>query len=131
MLYAIKADQNQNYLHVLVKHPADNHSPDKELGMFVLILNYLTLPIHVCSFHIWYPIEVCFGMSCRPFRYPLRSIPVHFGTLGSPLRPVSVLYEQQHDKTNKMTCAPSEDSDQPGHLPSLITLRCPHEERLG
>ena len=28
--------------------------------------------------------------------------------------------ELLHDKTNKMTCAPSEDSDQPGHLPSLI-----------
>ena len=25
-------------------------------------------------------------------------------------------------------CAPSKDSDQPGHLPSLISLRCPHEE---
>ena len=24
-------------------------------------------------------------------------------------------------------CAPSEDSDQPGHPPSLISLRCPHE----
>ena len=32
------------------------------------------------------------------------------------------------DKTNKMTCAPSEDSDQPGHLPSLISLHCPYEE---
>ena len=28
--------------------------------------------------------------------------------------------EPPHDKTNKMACAPSEDSDQPGHLPSLI-----------
>ena len=28
-------------------------------------------------------------------------------------------------------CAPSEDSDQPGHSPSLISLRCPHEESLG
>ena len=27
-----------------------------------------------------------------------------------------LLYEPYHDKTNKMTCAPSEDSDQPGHL---------------
>ena len=27
-----------------------------------------------------------------------------------------------HDKTNKMACAPSEDSDQPGHLPSLIRV---------
>ena len=39
--------------------------------------------------------------------------------------------EPPHDKTNKMTCASSEDSDQPGHLPSLISLRCPHEESLG
>ena len=31
-----------------------------------------------------------------------------------------LLYEPPHDKTNKMTCAPSEDSDQPGHPPSLI-----------
>ena len=28
------------------------------------------------------------------------------------------------DKTNKMTCVPSEDSDQPGHPPSLISLHC-------
>ena len=28
-------------------------------------------------------------------------------------------------------CAPSVDSDQPGHQPSLISLRCPHEESLG
>ena len=27
------------------------------------------------------------------------------------------LNELHHDKTNKMACAPSEDSDQPGHLP--------------
>ena len=34
------------------------------------------------------------------------------------------IYEPQHDKTNKMACAPSKDSDQPGHSPSLISLRC-------
>ena len=28
-------------------------------------------------------------------------------------------------------CAPSEDSDQPGHPPILISLCCPHEESLG
>ena len=39
--------------------------------------------------------------------------------------------EPPHDKTNKMACAPSEDSDQSGHLPSLISLHCPHEESLG
>ena len=30
-----------------------------------------------------------------------------------------------------MICAPSEDSDQPWHPPSLISLRCLHEETLG
>ena len=34
----------------------------------------------------------------------------------------SFTYEPPHDKTNKMTCAPSEDSDQPGHPPSLIRV---------
>ena len=32
------------------------------------------------------------------------------------------LKEPEHDKTNKMTCALSEDSDQPGHAPSLIRV---------
>ena len=43
----------------------------------------------------------------------------------------SLLYEPPYDQTNKMTSVPSEDSDQPGHPPSLISLRCPHEETLG
>ena len=31
-----------------------------------------------------------------------------------------------------MTCVPSEDSDQPGHPPSLIkNLHCPHEDTFG
>ena len=37
---------------------------------------------------------------------------------------VSILIEPEHIKTNKMTCTSREDSDQPGHLPSLISLRC-------
>ena len=40
-------------------------------------------------------------------------------------------FEPRHDKPNKMACAHSEDSDQPGHPPSLVSLRCPHEETLG
>ena len=32
----------------------------------------------------------------------------------------------QHDKTNKMAYAPSEDSDQPGHPPSLIRVFAVH-----
>ena len=40
--------------------------------------------------------------------------------------------EPRHDKPNKMICAPSEDSDQPGHPPSLISFRrCPPEANLG
>ena len=35
---------------------------------------------------------------------------------------ISLSNELPHDKTNKMTCAPSEDSDQPGHSPSLIRV---------
>ena len=31
-----------------------------------------------------------------------------------------VLFEPLHDKTNKMACVPSKDSDQPGYLLSLI-----------
>ena len=39
--------------------------------------------------------------------------------------------EPAHDKTYKMACVPSEDSDQSGHPPSLIRVCCPHEEGLG
>ena len=31
--------------------------------------------------------------------------------------------EPPHDKTNKVACGPSEDSDQPGHLPGLFAVR--------
>ena len=34
--------------------------------------------------------------------------------------------EPQHGKTNKMACAPREDSDQHGHLPSLIIVFVVH-----
>ena len=39
--------------------------------------------------------------------------------------------EPSHDKTSNMACTPSEDSDQPGHPPRLISLCCPYEESLG
>ena len=40
----------------------------------------------------------------------------------SPSHQTSKTYEPPHDKTNKLACAPSEDSDQPGHPPSLIRV---------
>ena len=41
--------------------------------------------------------------------------------LGSCFHEMAHLFEPPHDKTNKMT-APNEDSDQPGHAPSLIRV---------
>ena len=40
-------------------------------------------------------------------------------------------YEPQHDKANKLTCAPSKDSDWPGHPPSLIRVFPVHMKKLG
>ena len=37
-------------------------------------------------------------------------------------------YEPPPDKTNKMVCVPSEDSDQPGHPPSLIRVFALHSK---
>ena len=42
---------------------------------------------------------------------------------GEPIsRVFTVGHRPTHDKTNKMAYAPSEDSDQPGHPPSLIRV---------
>ena len=35
---------------------------------------------------------------------------------------IKIINEPPHDKTNKVACAPSEDSDQPWHSPSLIRV---------
>ena len=40
----------------------------------------------------------------------------------------NVQYEPQHVKTNTMACAPSEDSDQSGHPPSLIRVFVLHSK---
>ena len=40
---------------------------------------------------------------------------------------IFTICQPQHDKTSKMTCAPSEDSDQPAHPRSLIwVFACAH-----
>ena len=48
-----------------------------------------------------------------------RSNQVSIAMFGKPFKKI---IEPQHDKTNKMTCAPSEHSDQPGHPTSLISV---------
>ena len=40
----------------------------------------------------------------------------------SPTTSLSLSFEPPHDKTSKMACAPSEDSDLLGHPPSLIRV---------
>ena len=35
---------------------------------------------------------------------------------------MEITFEPAHDKPYKIACAPSEDSDQPGHPPSLISV---------
>ena len=42
-------------------------------------------------------------------------VSLRVNSLGSPII---------HNKTNTVACSPSEDSDQPGHPPSLISPRC-------
>ena len=48
------------------------------------------------------------------------SICLHYcGSIRREFSFAAKIIELPHDKTNKMACVPSEDSDQPGHPPSL------------
>ena len=53
----------------------------------------------------------------------LRMLEDFFFRLTLPINK-SNIYESAHNKTYKMAHAPSEDLDQPGHPPSLISLCC-------
>ena len=50
----------------------------------------------------------------------INALPQHTHTYAHTFR--GQINEPSHDKTNKMACVPSEDSDQPGHPPSLIRV---------
>ena len=52
---------------------------------------------------------------CIPYQYHLKWKRVTDESKEIPFKPL-------HDKTNAITCVPSEDSDQPGHSPSLIRV---------
>ena len=43
------------------------------------------------------------------------------GTGWSCFLDMHIIIEQTHDETNKINCAHSKDSDQPGHPPSMIS----------
>ena len=90
-------------LHVLVyKHNNTISIFDDEVADICFIQDYFSHIDLVCANEIHWA-AVAFDISMIPDK----------------------LYEslfEQHDKTNKMTCVPSEDSDQPGHLHSLIRV---------
>ena len=65
----------------------------------------------------WHSCQICYPLEKKLFLFLLLLL------LENGLSPLyQKTFEPQHDKTNKMTCAPSEDSDQPGHPPSLIRV---------
>ena len=51
---------------------------------------------------------------------PLGSTVMNFS--GQKTLVVALIFDPAHDKTYKMACAPSVDSDQPWHLPILISV---------
>ena len=53
---------------------------------------------------------------------PDHCLSFYFGGLFRLLPNLIGFYRPPHDKTNKMASAPSEDSDQPSHPPSLIRV---------
>ena len=58
-----------------------------------------------------------------------RLIRLHYKNIDAQAKNLNVSFKahgMQHDKTNKMEYVRSKDSDQPGHLPSLISLCCAH-----
>ena len=61
-----------------------------------------------------------YGVEKLLLRFQRRVLYVILTTQGAFL--LLIQYEPHRDKTNKMACAPSEDSDQPGHPPSLIRV---------
>ena len=84
--------------------------------------------LHENALVLWLPTEcpantlirLC-GCSDRS-ACPLRSVCVSTGStckfVGNHVSRIK--HDPAHEKTYKMACAPSEDSDQPGHPPSLI-----------
>ena len=108
----------------------------------MILLSQPTLAVRVCcifSLSIFWSSRICssscnFLSSCVLDLCSCSSISLESSSSilkpsNSPISPAKNKnkIEPRHDKTNKMS-APSEDSDQPGHPPSLIRV---HEKSLG
>ena len=71
--------------------------------------------------HLWHWERTCAGiLKCLIISFVLFSLlsRIPSGSCNAYV----IIYVPLHDKTNKMTCTPSVDSDQPGHLPTLISV---------
>ena len=73
---------------------------------FITISEYLFAPLHVCPL---------FRGTKRLNVYSISAAKVRMSILKHQNEP-------QHDKTNKMSCAPNEDSEKPVNPPNLIRL---------
>ena len=56
-------------------------------------------------------------------------VSAHIGFHSTALRGLDII-EPQREEIYLLTCALNEDSNQPAHPHSLISLRCAHEETL-
>ena len=94
----------------------------REREPFTLALIILALINHFYVKQIYKPIR-CEGImptfSGEVAPRPSRQLQ-HYGSSSNEITSTKTIYEPPHDKTNKVVCASSEDSDQPGHAPSLI-----------
>ena len=101
-------------------------------SLLTLTKKYPTVHVILLFRSVWefrpYAQGSCRTHTVRPHAYGLAN---HFYTLNpllthTPYGPVRTrmvhINEPQPDKTNKLTFAPSEDSDQHGHPPSLIRV---------
>ena len=66
--------------------------------------------------------EIPVGYARKTFLLHVRALVKSCGATLLSLKAKLKRSEPPHDKTNKMICVPSEDSDQPGHPSSLIRV---------
>ena len=89
--------------------------------IFVEPMPYHCHSVQTCWPHSWLESELIWLEFNLVFKYDndlFCSEPEDFYTNKNVVNP----FEPLRYKTNKMECAPSEDSDQPGHSPSLIRV---------
>ena len=72
---------------------------------------------YFCGTCTWFPVSVHGNVVVLPQYHKVH----HIGHIMIS-ETITHSNEPPHDKTNKMICAPSEDSDQPWHPPSLIRV---------